>query len=46
MGEAVLFSLIASSALVIGALGAHWRPPHKVTGVLLAFASGSLISAL
>ena len=47
MGEAFLFSLIASSALVIGGtLGAHWRPPRTITGVLLAFASGSLIAAL
>lgn len=47
MGEAVLFSVIASSALVIGGvLGAYWSPPRQVTGVLLAFASGSLISAL
>ena len=47
MGQAVLFSVIASSALVIGGvLGAHWRPPEQVTGVLLAFASGALISAL
>ena len=47
MGQAVLFSLIASSALVLGGvLGAYWRPPTQVTGVLLAFASGALISAL
>jgi ZIP family zinc transporter len=44
---AVLFGLAASSALVIGsAIGARWEPPKKVTGVLLAFASGALISAL
>lgn len=44
---AVLFGLAASSALVIGALvGARWSPPKQVTGVLLAFASGALISAL
>ena len=44
---AVLFGLAASSALVIGALfGARWSPPKRVTGVLLAFASGALISAL
>ena len=44
---ALLFGLAASSALVIGAaLGAVWDPPQKVTGVLLAFASGALISAL
>jgi zinc transporter ZupT len=44
---AVLFGLAASSALVIGALvGARWNPPKQVTGVLLAFASSALISAL
>jgi ZIP family zinc transporter len=47
MGQALVFGLIGSSALVIGgALGAYWRPPHRVSGVLLAFASGTLISAL
>jgi ZIP family zinc transporter len=47
VGEAVLFGLIASVALVIGgALGARTTPPQQVTGVLLAFASGSLIGAL
>jgi ZIP family zinc transporter len=44
---AVLYGLAASSALVIGAvLGARWDAPKMVTGVLLAFASGALISAL
>jgi ZIP family zinc transporter len=44
---AVYFGTAASSALVIGALaGARWSPPKRVTGVLLAFASGALISAL
>nr|WP_090343328.1 zinc permease [Mycolicibacterium malmesburyense] len=47
MLTAVLFGVAASSALVIGALaGARWDPPRRVTGVLLAFASGALISAL
>ncbi len=47
MGEALLFGLIASSALVIGgAIGAYVRVPETIIGVLLAFASGSLISAL
>lgn len=47
MLTALLYGLAASSALVIGAaLGAVWDPPEKVTGVLLAFASGALISAL
>jgi ZIP family zinc transporter len=44
---AVLYGLAASSALVIGAaIGARWDAPRTVTGVLLAFASGALISAL
>jgi zinc transporter ZupT len=47
MGQALVFGLLGSSALVIGgALGAYWRVPHQVSGVLLAFASGTLISAL
>lgn len=47
MLEAVLFGLAASSALAIGALiGTRVDPPKMVTGVLLAFASGALISAL
>ena len=47
MLTAVLFGLAASSALVIGALiGSRFDPPKQVTGVLLAFASGALISAL
>ena len=47
MAEALLFGAIASSALVIGgSLGAYWHAPTWLTGVLLAFASGSLISAL
>jgi ZIP family zinc transporter len=44
---ALLYGLAASSALVIGsALGTRWAAPRRVTGVLLAFASGALISAL
>lgn len=47
MGQALLFGLIGSSALVVGgALGAYWRVPQRISGVLLAFASGTLISAL
>ena len=42
-----MFGLIASSALLVGAaVGTVWTPPKLVVGVLLAFASGSLISAL
>ena len=47
MGQALVFGLIGSSALVLGgAIGAYWRTPHQISGVLLAFASGTLISAL
>jgi len=47
MGQALVFGLLASSALVIGgALGAYWQVPRRIGGVLLAFASGTLISAL
>jgi zinc transporter, ZIP family len=47
MGQALVFGLIGSSALVIGGtIGAYWRAPQQVSGVLLAFASGTLISAL
>ncbi len=47
MLTALLYGLAASSALMIGALlGSRFSPPRTVTGVLLAFASGALISAL
>ena len=47
MGQALVFGLIGSSALVVGgAISAYWRAPQQVSGVLLAFASGTLISAL
>ena len=47
MLEALLFGLIASSALVIGGVaGAFWRPPRALVAVALAFASGALITAL
>jgi len=47
MGQALVFGLIGSSALVIGgAIGAYWRTPHQISGVLLALPSGTLISAL
>jgi ZIP family zinc transporter len=44
---ALLFGLVASSALVIGAVaGAYWSPPTHLVAVALAFASGALITAL
>ncbi len=44
---ALLFGLIASSALVVGGVvGAFWRPPDRLVAVALAFASGALITAL
>ncbi|MDQ3661113.1 MAG: zinc permease [Actinomycetota bacterium] len=47
MGEALLFGILGSSALVLGGvLGAKWEAPTQVSGVLLAFASGTLLSAL
>lgn len=47
MLTAVLVGIIGSSALVLGGvLGSYWHPPRWVTGVFLAFASGTLISAL
>ena len=47
MAEAVLYGLAASSALIIGSLiGSRFDPPQQLTGILLAFASGALISAL
>jgi ZIP family zinc transporter len=43
----ILFSLAASSALVIGAVaGAYWTPPKALLASALAFASGALITAL
>src|SRR5215212_7226846 len=47
MMEALVFGLIASSALVVGgAAEAFWRPPRTLVAVALAFASGALITAL
>jgi ZIP family zinc transporter len=47
MLQALVFGLLGSSALVMGGvLGAYWRVPQRIGGVLLAFASGTLISAL
>jgi ZIP family zinc transporter len=45
--SAFVFGLVASSALVIGAVvGAHWTPPRRLLASTLAFASGALITAL
>ena len=47
MGQAVLFALVASGALVAGAfVGMRWMPPRRVLAGLLAFASGALTAAL
>lgn len=47
MVEAVVFGVVASSALVAGSLvGCWWKAPDAVQGALLAFASGALITAL
>jgi ZIP family zinc transporter len=47
MWEAVLFGVLATSSLVVGgALGSYWEAPKRVTGVMLAFASGAMVSAL
>ena len=47
MWEAVLFGVLATSSLVAGGvLGSYWEAPKRVTGVMLAFASGAMVSAL
>src|ERR671921_3057931 len=47
MWEAVLFGVLATSSLVVGgAVGSYWEAPKRVTGVMLAFASGAMVSAL
>jgi ZIP family zinc transporter len=47
MWEAVLFGVLATSSLVVGgALGSYWDAPKRMTGVMLAFASGAMVSAL
>jgi ZIP family zinc transporter len=47
MWEAVLFGVLATSSLAVGGvLGAYWEAPKRVTGVMLAFASGAMVSAL
>ncbi len=47
MLTALVMGAIGSSALIVGgALGSRWAAPRSVSGVLLAFASGTLIAAL
>ncbi len=47
MGEAILFAVVASAALPIGAMVGVWAPPPRpVTAALLGFASGALITAV
>lgn len=47
MGEAIIFALVASIPLPLGAAIAIWRPPRRaVTAALLGFASGALITAV
>lgn len=47
MGTSLLFGVIASTALIIGSLiGIRFELPKRVLAVLLAFAAGSLITAL
>ena len=47
MGEAILFAVVASIALPLGALIGIWRPPQRAaTAALLGFASGALIAAV
>lgn len=47
MVESLVFGVIASSALVLGALaGGRLRIPKRVLAAMLAFASGALITAL
>ena len=47
MGESLIFGIIASSALVLGALaGGRLQIPKRVLAGMLAFAAGALITAL
>jgi ZIP family zinc transporter len=47
MWEAVLFGVLATSSLVVGGVvGSYWEAPKRITGVMLAFASGAMVSAL
>jgi ZIP family zinc transporter len=45
--EAFLWGLFAASSLLIGALIATWRPPHRrALGLIMAFGAGVLLSAV
>ena len=47
MWEAVLWGILAVSSLAVGGVvGSYWDAPERVTGVILAFASGTMVSAL
>jgi zinc transporter, ZIP family len=47
MWEAVLIGILAVSSLAVGGVvGSYWDAPERVTGVILAFASGTMVSAL
>ncbi len=46
MWEAVVFGLLASSALAIGgALGSFWQAPIRVTGAMLAWPRSGALTA-
>jgi ZIP family zinc transporter len=45
--EALFWGLFAASSLLIGALIASWRPPHRrALGLIMAFGAGVLLSAV
>ncbi|MDQ0617470.1 ZIP family metal transporter [Arthrobacter globiformis] len=47
MGTSLLFGVVASSALVLGALiGVRFELPKRLLAILLSFAAGALITAL
>ena len=47
MTEALLWGLFAASSLLLGALIATWRPPHRrALGLIMAFGAGVLLSAV
>ena len=47
MWGALLYGVVASSALVIGAfIGARFKLPKRLLAIMLSFAAGALITAL